>query len=69
MQQVNILQLRGAASDEAEWTIANVYASYEEAVEALAAINAEYDTDFTVYTLNDNARITAYDVVDDNWGY
>jgi len=69
MQQVNILQLRGAASNEQEWTIANVYASWEEAVEALAAINAEYEADFTVYTLNDNARIEVYDIVDDNWGY
>ena len=70
MQQVNILQLRGAASDEAEWSIANVYASYEEAVEALAAINAEYtEADDFVFALNDNARIEVFDVVDNNWGY
>ena len=68
MQNVNILQLQGAGADENEWTIANVYADYDEAVEALAAINAEYDVDFTVYTLNENARIDTYTVVDNNWG-
>ena len=68
MQQVNILQLQGTGDDEYAWEIANVFASYEEAVEALSAINAEYDTDDFVFALNDNARIEVFDVVDNNWG-
>ena len=68
MQNVCILQLRGAAANESEWTIADVYADYDEAVQALADINAEYEADFTVYTLNENARIETYTVVDNNWG-
>ena len=69
MQQVNILQLQGTGDDERAWEIANVFASYEEAVEALASINAEYtEADDFVFALNDNARIEVYDVVDNNWG-
>ena len=68
MQNVCILQLQGAGNSESEWTIANVYADYDEAVQALADINAEYEADFAVYTLNENARIETYTVVDNNWG-
>ena len=70
MQQVNILQLQGTGDDEYAWEIANVFASYEEAVEALASINAEYtEADDFVFTLNDNARVEVFDVIDNNWGY
>jgi hypothetical protein len=68
MQNVNILQLQGASDNEREWTNYAVYADYDEAVAALAAINAEYDAGFTVYTLNENARIQAHTVVDNMWG-
>ena len=69
MQNVNILQLQGTGDDERAWEIANVFATYEEAVEALAAINAEYeDTDNFVFALNDNARIEVFSVVDNMWG-
>jgi hypothetical protein len=70
MQQVNILQLQGTGNDENVWVIAGVFASYEEAVEELAAINAEYiEADDFVFTLDDNARVEVWDVVDNNWGY
>ena len=69
MQNVNILQLQGTGDDESAWEIANVFASYEEAVEALAAINAEYEeADNFVFALNDNARIEVFSVVDNMWG-
>ena len=68
MQNVNILQLQGASDNEREWSNYAVYADYDEAVAALAAINAEYDAGFTVYTLNENARIQAHTVVDNMWG-
>ena len=68
--QVNILQLQGTGDDENAWEIAEVYATYEEAVEGLTAINAEYtEEDDFVFALNNNARIEVYDVVDENWGY
>jgi hypothetical protein len=68
MQNINILQLQGASDNEYEWSNYAVYADYDEAVAALAAINAEYDAGFTVYTLNENARIQAHTVVDNMWG-
>ena len=69
MQNVNILQLQGTGDDERAWEIANVFATYEEAVEALAAINAEYEeADNFVFALNDNARIEVFSVVDNMWG-
>jgi len=68
MQNVNILQLQGAGENEREWTNYAVYADYDEALEALEAINAEYEADFTVYTLNENARVEVHTVVDNNWG-
>ena len=69
MQQVNILKLQGAGSNEREWSISAVCADYRDAVDKLAEINAEYETDFAVYTLNENARIETHDVVDNYWGY
>ena len=70
MQQVNILQLQGTGDDEYAWEIADVFATYEEAVEGLTAINRDYeDADEAFFKLDDNARIETWDVVDMNWGY
>ena len=67
--QVNILQLQGTGDDEYAWEIAAVCASYEDALERLAEINAEYtDVDDFVFTLNENARVEVHDLVDNNWG-
>jgi len=68
MQNVHILQLQGAGDDEAALTNAAVFADYDEAVAHIATINAEYDTDFAVYTLNENAYIQTHTVVDNMWG-
>ena len=70
MQQVNILQLQGTGDDEYAWEIADVFATYDEAVEGLAAINIDYeDAEEAFFKLDDNARIETWDVVDMNWGY
>ena len=70
MQQVNILQLQGTGDDEYAWEIADVFATYDEAVEGLAAINTDYeDADEAFFKLDDNARIDVWDVVDMTWGY
>jgi hypothetical protein len=46
-----------------------VCANYEDALERLAEINAEYtEADDFVFTLNDNARVETHDLVDNNWG-
>ena len=66
MQNVNILQLQGAGDDEYEWSNYAVYATREQAVAALADINAEYEERMDVYTLDENARIEVYTVVDNN---
>ena len=67
--QVHVLQLQGTGDDEYAYENAAVCASYEDAVEQLAAINAEYtEEDDFVFTLNDNARIETHDLVDNNWG-
>jgi hypothetical protein len=70
MQQVNILQLQGTGDDENAWEIANVFATYEEAAEALAEFNKEDLAEYgeTFWRLDDNARIDVWDVVDNNWG-
>jgi DNA-directed RNA polymerase alpha subunit len=66
---VNVLQLQGTGEDEYAWEIAAVCASYEDAVDKLAEINAEYtEADDFVFTLNENARIETHDVVDNYWG-
>ena len=70
MLNVNILQLQGTGDDEYAWEIAAVCASYEDAVEKLAEINADYaDYDSAFFKLNENARVETHDVVDNNWGY
>ena len=67
--QVHVLQLQGTGDDEYAYENAAVCASYEDALEQLTAINAEYtEEDDFVFTLNDNARIETHDLVDNNWG-
>ena len=67
---VNVLQLQGTGDDEYAWEIAAVCASYEDAVDKLAEINADYkDVDEAFFKLNENARVETHDVVDNNWGY
>jgi len=66
---VHVLQLQGTGDDEYAYEIAAVCASYEDAIERLAEINAEYtEADDFVFTLNENARIETHDLVDNNWG-
>ena len=68
--QVNILQLQGTGDNEYAWENAAVCASYEDALERLAEVNADYtDVDSAFFKLNDNARIETHDLVDNNWGY
>ena len=70
MLNVNILQLQGTGDDERAWEICAVCASYEDALERLAEVNADYtDVDEAFFKLDDNARIEVHDVVDNNWGY
>ena len=71
MQQVNILQLKGTGDDENAWEIAQVFASYEEAIEYLKQMKAEDEAEYgeAFWELGDNARIEVHDVVDNNWGY
>ena len=67
--QVHVLQLQGTGDDEYAWENAAVCANYEDAIERLAEINAEYtEADDFVFTLDDNARIETHDLVDNNWG-
>ena len=68
MQNVHILQLQGAGDNETALTNAAVFADYDEAVAHIATINAEYDVDFAVYTLNENAHIQTHTVTDNSWG-
>ena len=70
MLNVNILQLQGTGDDENAWEVAAACASYEDAIEKLAEINADYtDVDSAFFKLNENARVETHDVVDNNWGY
>ena len=71
MQQVNILQLKGTGDDENAWEIAQVFASYEEAIEYLKQMKAEDEAEYgeAFWTLGDNARVEVFDVIDNNWGY
>ena len=65
---VHVLQLQGTGDDEYAYENAAVCASYEDAIERLAEINADYtDTDFA-FVLDENARIETHDLVDNNWG-
>jgi hypothetical protein len=66
---VNILQLQGTGDREYEWEICAVCASYEDAVDKLAEVNADYtDVDSAFFKLNENARIETHNVVDNYWG-
>jgi len=70
MLNVNILQLQGTGDNEYAWEIAAVCASYEDALERLAEVNADYkDYEDAFFKLDENARIEVHDVVDNNWGY
>ena len=67
--QVHVLQLQGTGDDEYAYENAAVCASYEDAVEQLAAINVDYkDVDSAFFKLNENARVETHDLVDNNWG-
>ena len=69
MLQVNILQLQGTGDDEYAFEICAVCASYEDALERLAEVNADYtDYEDAFFKLDENARIEVHDVVDNNWG-
>ena len=58
MQNLYVLQLQGTGDDEYAFENAGVFTTQAAAIEKLANINAEYvDVDFTVFTLNENARI------------
>ena len=70
MQNVYVLQLQGTGDDEYAYENAAVCANYEDAIERLAEINAEYtEADDFAFTLDDNARIETHTLVDNNWGY
>ena len=71
MQQVNILQLKGTGDDENAWEIAQVFATWEEAIEHLKQMNAEDIAEYgeAFWELGDNARVEVFDVIDNNWGY
>jgi len=67
--QVHVLQLQGTGDDEYAYENAAVCANYEDALERLAEINADYtDVDSAFFVLNENARIETHDLVDNNWG-
>jgi len=67
--QVHVLQLQGTVDDEYAYENAAVCANYEDAIERLAEINADYkDVDSAFFVLNENARIETHDLVDNNWG-
>ena len=66
---VHVLQLQGTGDDEYAYENAAVCANYEDAIERLAEINADYtDVDEAFFKLNENARIETHDLVDNNWG-
>jgi len=70
MQNVYVLQLQGTGDNEYAYENACVCATYEDAIEQLESINAEYtEADDFVFTLDDNARIETHNLVDNNWGY
>ena len=56
-----VLQLQGTGEDEYAFENAGVFTTQKQAIEKLNYINAEYvDVDFTVFTLNENARIETH---------
>jgi hypothetical protein len=67
--QVHILQLQGTGDDEYAYENACVCANYEDALEQLVSINADYaEYDSAFFKLNENARIETHNLVDNNWG-
>ena len=62
--QVHILQLQGTGDDEYAYENAAVCASYEDAIEKLAEINADYaDYEDAFFKLNENARVETHDLL------
>ena len=58
-----VLQLQGTGNEESAFENAGVFTTQAAAIEKLANINAEYvDVDFTVFTLNENARIEEHTI-------
>lgn len=58
-----VLQLQGTGNDESAFEVAGVFTTQKQAIEKLNYINAEYvDVDFTVFTLNENARIEEHTI-------
>ena len=58
-----VLQLQGTGDDEYAFENAGVFTTQQLAENKLAKINAEYvDVDFTVFTLNENARIETHTI-------
>ena len=56
-----VLQLQGTGNEESAFENAGVFTTQKQAIEKLNYINAEYvDVDFTVFTLNENARIETH---------
>lgn len=62
--QVHVLQLQGTGDDEYAYENAAVCASYEDAIEKLAEINADYaDYEDAFFKLNENARVETHDLL------
>ncbi len=60
---IYVLQLQGTGNDESEFENAGVFTTQQQAIEKLHYINADYvDVDFTVFTLNENARIEEHTI-------
>ena len=58
-----VLQLQGTGEDEYAFENAGVFTTEQLALDKLAKINAEYeDVDFTVFTLNETARIETHTI-------
>jgi len=69
MQNVHVLQLQGTGDREYEWEICAVCANYEDAIDKLAEVNADYtDVDSAFFVLDDNARIETFTLKDNYWG-
>ena len=63
MQNLYVLQLQGTGDEESAFENAGVFTTQAAAIKKLDNINAEYvDVDFTVFTLNENARIEEHTI-------
>ena len=63
MQNLYVLQLQGTGDEESAFENAGVFTTQAAAIQKLANINADYvDVDFTVFTLNENARIEEHTI-------